>query len=105
MDDLLKKTIHKGVGMAYRALEHLEKTMDEWIGEGKISEEEGKKIVDSWKEDAAKWQENFESGVKTYTKAFVDRINAPSREELEQLKQRIEELELLLKNQQKSNQQ
>ena len=45
MEDLFKKFLYTGVGFVALTAEKLQESIDEMVGKGKISEEEGKKIV------------------------------------------------------------
>ena len=49
INDLLRKILYQGVGMAAGAKERVEKAVKELIGEKKITNEEGKKIVEKRK--------------------------------------------------------
>ncbi len=53
MEDLFKKFLYTGVGIVSTTAEVLQRSVDEWIEKGKISEDEGKKIVDEFMNDAS----------------------------------------------------
>ncbi|MCQ2252966.1 MAG: hypothetical protein MJZ61_05905, partial [Bacteroidales bacterium] len=48
IDSLLKKILYHGVAKAHSAIDYVEKTVSGLVGENKISNEEGKKIVDNF---------------------------------------------------------
>ena len=48
MEETLKKIVYAGVGLAAQATEKFESTVDELIAKGKLSDKEGKKIVDDF---------------------------------------------------------
>lgn len=98
MEDLIRKAVYTGVGIATQALENLRNTMEELEKQGKLSRDEGEKVIDSFTEDARETRMKFESAVRDYTHWLTERLDVPSREEFETLKNRVEELELLLKN-------
>ena len=98
MEDLFRKAVYTGVGIATQALENLRKTMEELEKQGKLSRDEGEKVVDAFAEDARETRMKFESAIRDYTHWLTERLDVPSREEFEALKNRVEELELLLKN-------
>ncbi|MEO0899964.1 MAG: hypothetical protein AAFY71_26355 [Bacteroidota bacterium] len=77
MENLLKKFFYTGVGLVSITAERLQKTVDEMVGEGKVSEDEGKKIVDSFIEDVEKRRDEFESNMKESIEKFTSNIETP----------------------------
>ena len=77
MENLLRKFFYTGVGLISITAERLQKTVDEMIGEGKVSEEEGKKIVDSFIEDMDKRRGEFETNMKETIDKFTSNVNTP----------------------------
>ncbi len=77
MENLLKKFFYTGVGLVSITAERLQKTVDEMVGEGKVSEEEGKKIVDGFVEDIDKRRSEFESNMKETIDNFASKVNTP----------------------------
>lgn len=103
MDDLFKKFLYTGVGIVSTTAETLQKSVDEWIDKGSISKEEGKKMVDDFLNDASDKKEAYEGKVKGFVEKAKNKIDLPSREEIESLNARIAELEDKLASQQKNN--
>ncbi|MFK7923051.1 MAG: phasin family protein [Bacteroidia bacterium] len=60
MEDLIKKFLYTGVGIAALTAEKMQEAVDELVGKGKVSEEEGKKIVDEFADKAETRREKFE---------------------------------------------
>ncbi|MCI4667942.1 MAG: hypothetical protein MRZ79_07250 [Bacteroidia bacterium] len=77
MENLLKKFFYTGVGLISITAERLQQTVDEMVGEGKVSEEEGKKIVGSFIDDVEKRRGEFENNMKETIDNFTANINAP----------------------------
>jgi polyhydroxyalkanoate synthesis regulator phasin len=46
MEDLFKKFVYTGVGMVSSSLEKFQKSVEKLVDEDKLSQEEGKKLVD-----------------------------------------------------------
>lgn len=63
MENLIKKFFYTGVGLVSITAERLQKTVDEMVGEGKVTEEEGKKIVGSFIDDVEKRRDEFETNM------------------------------------------
>jgi polyhydroxyalkanoate synthesis regulator phasin len=60
MEDLFKKLLYAGAGLAVTAKESLDKSIDELVEKGKISDTEGRRIVDNFfekTESDGKWKE------------------------------------------------
>lgn len=77
MENLIKKFFYTGVGLISITAERLQKTVDEMVGEGKVSEEEGKKIVGSFIDDVEKRRGEFETNMKETIDKFTANISTP----------------------------
>lgn len=64
MEDLIKKFLYTGVGIAALTAEKMQEAVDELVGKGQVSEEEGKKIVDEFADKAETRREKFERELK-----------------------------------------
>lgn len=98
MEDLIRKAVYTGVGIATQALENLKQSMEAFEKQGKVSRDEGEAVVNSFAEDARETRLKFESAIREYTHWMMDKLDVPARDEFEKLKLRVEELEMLLKN-------
>ena len=67
MEETLKKIVYAGVGLAAQATEKFESTVDELIAKGKLSDKEGKKIVDDFFKKTEKKKDEFEGKIKSST--------------------------------------
>lgn len=93
MEDLFKKFIYTGVGMVSSNAELLQKNIKELIKKGKLSEEEGRKVVNDLIDDTNNKREEFEERLKGLVDAILNKLDLPSREEVNSLKARIAEIE------------
>ena len=96
MEDIIKKVLYTGVGIATVTAEKLQETVDEWVGKGKVSEEEGKKIVDDFWVKVDNRKNEIEEKVKEMFENAANKVNIPTiptREELDELVKRVEALE------------
>ncbi len=96
MEDFFKKMLHTGVGLVSRTAEKLQETVDELVGEGKISKEEGKKIVDDFLNNAEAKKDEFESKMKQAADNVVDNLKFPTKNDYDELLKRVEALEAKL---------
>ena len=64
MEETLKKLVYAGVGLAAQATERIEETVNDLVKKGKISDKEGKKIVDEFFQKTEKKKETYESKFK-----------------------------------------
>lgn len=98
MENILKKALYTGVGLVTIATEKVQDTITNLVDNGKLSEEEGKKIVDDLISDLDSKKEEFEGRVSNLMNKVVDTVNLPSRSDFASLKSRIKELESQLDN-------
>jgi len=97
MEDLFKKLLYAGAGLAVTAKESLEKSIDELIEKGKLSDEEGKKFVENFFEKTAAKREEFEEKMTKVTEQIAAKLNYVKKTELEAMIKRLEELEAKMK--------
>jgi len=97
MEDLFKKFIYTGVGLVAHTAEKIQQSVNKLIEENKISADEGKKIVDDFVKNTQTKKEEFEGQLKSITEKVVKGFNYARKEEIEELKGRIEALEKELK--------
>lgn len=93
MEDLFKKFLYTGVGLVSHNAELLQKNVKELIDKGRLSEEEGRKVVDDLIDDTNNKREEFEDRLKGLVDGILGKLDLPSREEVSSLKSRIAELE------------
>lgn len=70
--ETLKNIVYAGVGLAMTTSEKIKETVNDLVEKGKISDTEGKKIIDDIFKTTESTMEEFETKVKTMT----DKINA-----------------------------
>jgi len=99
MEDTLKKLLYAAVGMAAQANEKFEKTVDELVEKGKVSESEAKKLIDEFLEKGEARKEEFDDRFKT----LIEKFGFTKTHEMEELRKRVEELEAKLAEKTKSS--
>jgi len=96
MDELVKKFLYTGVGLAALTAEKLQETVDEMVGKGKVSKDEGKKIVDDFVDKVENQREDFESRWKEMVDSFTSSVNLPqfvTKDDLTEINRRLDAIE------------
>jgi len=100
MEDIIRKIINTGFGAASLTLNKMRELVDDLMSQGKLSEEEGKKLMEDLRSETRKRGEIFESEMKKYIRMLLERMDLPSREEVTKLRNRVDLLEEKLQNKQ-----
>ena len=95
MFDLLKKTILTGIGITSMTKDKIEKLGKKISEESKLTAEEGKKFVNDLLKQSEKARENLEAQVQKFVKNALEKLDIPTREDLNRLEKRIKKLENL----------
>lgn len=96
--DLLKNFIYAGVGLAATTSDKLKETIDDLVEKGKISDTEGRKIVDDFFKTTDEKKEDFEAKMKKVQEDLAERFDFIKKDKkgddvIDALSNRIEELE------------
>jgi len=92
--DTLKNIIYAGVGLASTTSEKIKETINELVEKGKISDTEGKKIIDDFLNSTEDKRAEFENKLKKTGDKISERFDFLNKEkEVDSLKAKIEELE------------
>jgi len=97
MFDLLKKTMLTGLGLAGLTKDKIEKLARELAKKGKLSEEEGKKLVDDISKKSEKARKDLEAQIEKVVKNTMKKMNLATREDILKLTERIKKLDQALK--------
>ena len=74
MDDLFKKFINTGVGFLSQGNKRVQTALDKLVQESKISEQEGKKIMDDLLRSGEAKRKDLEKQLQTLTDSLKDRV-------------------------------
>ncbi|MEA3253783.1 MAG: hypothetical protein U9Q17_02410 [Chloroflexota bacterium] len=97
MLDLMKKSMLIGLGLTSMTRDKIEQFAREVSEDSKLSEEEGKKLVEEMVRQSDEARTNMEKEVRVLVKKATEKLNIPSRAEMRDLADRIEALEDLHK--------
>jgi polyhydroxyalkanoate synthesis regulator phasin len=101
MEDLFKKFIYTGIGWVSNATDKLKKNIDDFISEGKLSAEDGKKIVDEFLKNAESKKDEVESQFNKLMDELLKSIRFAKLDELKKLEDRVNKLEAQIKKEKK----
>ena len=93
MEDLIKKFLYAGVGVVTTTVDKVQKTINEYVEEGKLSENEGKKVVDDLLKDIESKKDQYEDKLRGMVEKAMSKFDFPTVEEVTDLKARIADLE------------
>jgi polyhydroxyalkanoate synthesis regulator phasin len=96
MDDLFKKFVYTGVGLVSTTFEKMQKSVEKLVDEDKISQEEGKKLVDDLFKNTESKREEFEAKIKKITEEVLVRMNLATQSQLHDLQDRLAVIEAQL---------
>ena len=93
MFDLIKKTMLTGVGLAVMSKEKAEAMAREIADTAKLSADKGQEFVDEVVGKSEKMRKELEETVQRVVHDTVKRADLPTRDDIAQLRARIEDLE------------
>ena len=92
MNELIKKTLLTGLGLAFLTKEKIKEMSKEFTEKGKLSEQEGKKLYDELLEKAEESKEDVKKQIETITNESMKKMNLASRDDLLDLEKRLQNL-------------
>ena len=92
MQDFLKKAFNLGLGTLVATREKVEEVVNELVKKGEVGQEEGKKLVEELIEKGKKGKKELEAQIEKIVKGATERLDFPTRKELNGLKSEIEQL-------------
>lgn len=93
MQDLFKKFLYTGVGMVATTVDKFQSSVDKLVDEDKISQDEGKKIVDDLVKNTEAKREEFESKLKSIVEEVMARLNLGSQSQVKDIQDRLAAIE------------
>ena len=99
MKELLQNIMYASIGAATLTKEKLEELQDELIEKGKMSRDEGKQFVDELRNKSEKAKEQLDQWISRRVEDQVKQLNLASKDEIAELRQKVDELRALLEKQ------
>jgi polyhydroxyalkanoate synthesis regulator phasin len=92
MVDLIKKALYTGVGLAVLTKEKAEELVKELTQQAKLSEQEGKELFDGLLKQSEQARTDFQTKIDEAVLSVVKRLNLVTKDEVESLRAKVEEL-------------
>ena len=92
MQDLLKKALSLGIGALLVSKDKIEEVVSELVKRGELGQEEGKNLVNELIEKGESSMHEVEGKIEKIVKSVTEKLNLPTRKELNELKSEIEQL-------------
>ena len=103
MKDLLRDIFYIGAGAAFMTKEKVEELKKELIEKGKMTQEEGKQFVDDMVKKSEDAKSQLEKKVQDGVNEQLQKMNVASREDVDELRSKIEELKAMVEKMQSGN--
>lgn len=85
-------SIRKAVLAGFGAQEKLKEFVEELVKKGELNESQAAKFVKEWSEKAEKSSEEFEKTLSDLVSKTMQKMNLPSREDIEKLRKEVESM-------------
>jgi polyhydroxyalkanoate synthesis regulator phasin len=95
--DFIKNMLYMAVGYASIEKEKIEQFTKDLTEKGKLTEEEGKKMINELIQRSKEVKEDIEGKIENVSKEIYDTLHLATKEEIEALKKRISDLEAKFK--------
>jgi polyhydroxyalkanoate synthesis regulator phasin len=92
MIDLVKKTLLTTVGVAALTKEKIEELTKDFVEKGKMTEKEGRALVDDLLARSEESRIEFQKQVESRVQTVLDKMDLVKKSELDALKLEVEEL-------------
>lgn len=99
MKELLQNIMYAGIGAVTLTREKLEELQEELVEKGKMSRDEGKQFVDELKSKSEKAKEQLDQWISRRVEDQVKQLNLASKDEIAELRNKVDELRALLEKQ------
>ena len=93
MFDALRKAVLFGAGLAVITTEKMKDFAEELVKKGEMSEKEAREALKEWMEKSKQARKDMEEKTEAMVNKVMNRMNIPTRSELEELKERLAKLE------------
>ena len=89
MIELIKKTLFTTIGVASLTKDKVEEIAKDFVEQGKMTEQEGRKLVDEIMTKSKESQEEFTRKVEEIVEGYVAKLNLAKASELEELRAEV----------------
>lgn len=96
MEKIIRKTLYTAVGIVASTTERLQNVIDDLVSKGKLSEEEGKKVVEDVVKNTENNRDAYEGRFRNIIDSVLSKLNLPQGDAYEKLSKRVKSLEVKL---------
>ncbi|BCO09654.1 hypothetical protein GF1_20300 [Desulfolithobacter dissulfuricans] len=96
MKELLKNMLFMGAGAAFLTKEKIEELKNELVDKGKLTQDEGKELVDEWMKKSETLKDQFELKLNQMVADQIKKMNLATAEDIQELRRKIEELQVAI---------
>jgi poly(hydroxyalkanoate) granule-associated protein len=93
MLDYIRKITLAGAGLAIMTTEKIQEIMDELVKKGEMTEKEAREAVSEFVEKSKQAKKDLEDKMEQTVTGLLNRLNIPTRKEVEEIKERLARLE------------
>lgn len=93
MQDLFKKFLYTSVGLVATSVEKLQQSVDKLVDEDKLSQDEGKKIVDDFVKNTEAKREEFEGKLRHIVEEAMTKLNFGTQSQVKDIHDRLAAIE------------
>jgi poly(hydroxyalkanoate) granule-associated protein len=93
MLDYIRKMTLAGAGLAIMTTEKVQEIMDELVKKGEMTEKEAREAVSEFVEKSKQAKKDLEDKMEQTVTGLLNRLNIPTRKEVEEIKERLARLE------------
>ncbi len=102
MIDLVKKAMFTGIGILSLTKDKVEEVARDFIDKGKLSEQEGEKLVDELLKKSEESREDLKKRIDEQIQAMLDKMDLVSKNDLATIRAELAEIKARLDAQQNS---
>jgi polyhydroxyalkanoate synthesis regulator phasin len=93
MLDFIRKMTLAGAGLAIVTTEKIQELAAELVKKGEMTEKEAREAVNEYVEKSKQAKKDLEGKMEQWVAGFLNRMNIPTRKELDEIKERLARLE------------
>src|SRR5690554_5650966 len=93
IESIFRRLLNAGIGIASKTTKFAEDVINELVDKGKLTEEEGKDLIDNFVREGEQQRHEFENEMNAYIEKALSTMDLPTREEYRQLDTRLSVLE------------
>ncbi len=92
MNEIIKKTLLTGLGLAFLTKEKINELTKEFVEKGKLSQQEGEKLYNDLLAKAEESKEDVKKQIEDITTETMKKMNLATRDEIVALEKRVQDL-------------